>query len=61
MDLCQMSMTLNMKNNYSLYYYIPWPKCQEYENKPGFHENSTFNTFDYGYFIDKEWFDGIED
>lgn len=54
-------MTLNMKSNYSLYYYIPWPECQEYEDKPGFQENSTFNAFEYGYFVDKEWFDGIED
>ena len=61
MNLCQMSKTINMKDNYSLHYYISWPECQEYEDMPGFQENSTFNTFEYGYFVDKEWFDSIED
>ena len=47
--------------NYSLYYYIPWPECQEYEDTPGFRENSIFDAFEYGYFVNKEWLDGIED
>lgn len=50
-----------MSKNYPLYYYLPWPECQKYEEMPGFGDNSTFDAFEYGYFVDKEWLDKIED
>lgn len=52
-----------MKNNYPLYYHLPWPDCQKYEEMPGFTKNAILDTSDYtyGYFIDKEWLDKIED
>lgn len=53
-------MTLNMNNNYSLHYYIPWPDCQKYEEMEGFEDHSVFDINSYAYFVEQEWLDNLK-
>ena len=49
-----------MKENFGLFYYVPFPDCQDYEEKYGFEDNAVLAE-DGGYFIDKDWLELVSE
>ena len=50
-----------LDNNYTLYYFIPWPQCQDLLvlDRERDHWTWADSEFAAGCFVDKEWFDKI--